>query len=150
MADGIVITAAKRADLADIHRIETESFPEPWRREFFDGELRSEGRYNIVARRGAEVVGYLFSMWVLDEMHVNKIAVTEPERRKGIADDLMNACFRFAQEHEIRSIALEVRKSNRGAQEFYKHLAFAPAYLRPRYYPDGEAAVVMVRDMTAA
>ena len=44
-----------------------------------------------------------------------------------------------------RTISLEVRKSNRSAQEFYRHLDFESSYLRPRYYPDGEAAVVMTR-----
>jgi ribosomal protein S18 acetylase RimI-like enzyme len=40
-----------------------------------------------------------------------------------------------------------VRKSNRGAQEFYKHLDFKSSYMRPKYYPDGESAVVMIREM---
>jgi ribosomal protein S18 acetylase RimI-like enzyme len=47
----------------------------------------------------------------------------------------------------VRTISLEVRKSNRGAQEFYRHLDFASSHLRPRYYPDGEAAVVMTREV---
>jgi ribosomal protein S18 acetylase RimI-like enzyme len=36
-----------------------------------------------------------------------------------------------------------VRQSNRGAQEFYRGLGFRSSYVRARYYPDGEAAVVM-------
>jgi len=32
---------------------------------------------------------------------------------------------------------------NEGAQAFYRTLDFADAFIRPRYYPDGEAAVVM-------
>ena len=34
-----------------------------------------------------------------------------------------------------------------GAQDFYASLAFKPAYVRPRYYPDGESAVVMLREL---
>jgi ribosomal-protein-alanine N-acetyltransferase len=147
MHDVIEIAAATRADVDAIHRIESDSFPAPWRREFFLGELAAEGRFNVVARRDGVVVGYLFAMWILDEMHVNKIAVAREERRQGIADALMDRCFAFARKRGVRTISLEVRKSNRGAQEFYRHLDFASSYLRPRYYPDGEAAVVMTREV---
>lgn len=147
MRDLLVIEAPARADVDAIHRIEEASFPAPWRREFFISELTAEGRYNLVAKRDGVVVGYLFAMWIFDEMHVNKIAVAESERRQGIADALMARCFDFAREHEVASISLEVRLSNTSAQEFYKHLDFKASYLRPRYYPDGESAVVMVREL---
>ena len=146
MRDGaLVIEAAKRADVDAVHRIEEESFPAPWRREFFLSELTADGRYNIVAKLDGIVVGYLFAMWIFDEMHVNKIAVDSGARRRGIADALMARCFEFARERGVESISLEVRKSNEGAQEFYRHLEFEATFLRPRYYPDGEAAVVMTR-----
>lgn len=141
----LVIEAARRADVDAVHRIEEASFPAPWRREFFISELRADGRFNIVAKRGGTVVGYLFAMWIFDEMHVNKIAVDQRLRRHGIADALMARCFAFAREHGVETISLEVRKSNEGAQEFYRHLDFESTYLRPRYYPDGEAAVVMTK-----
>jgi predicted N-acetyltransferase YhbS len=70
MADALSIEAAKRADVDAIHRIEEAAFPAPWRREFFLSELTAEGRFNLVAKRGGIVVGYLFAMWIFDEMHV--------------------------------------------------------------------------------
>lgn len=147
MPERIVIEHATRADLDAVHRIEQASFPAPWRREFFESELTGEARFAIVARRNGVVVGYLFAMWIFDELHVNKIAVDAAERRKGIADALMEECFTFAREHGVKEISLEVRQSNSGAKEFYRHLEFESAYVRPRYYPDGEAAVVMVREV---
>ena len=148
MRDLLVIEVPTRADVDAIHHIEEASFPAPWRREFFISEMNADGRYNLVAKKeGVVVVGYLFAMWIFDEMHVNKIAVAEGERRQGIADALMERCFTFAREHEVESISLEVRMSNTSAQDFYKHLEFKSSYLRPRYYPDGESAVVMVREM---
>ena len=149
MDEGIQIAPATRADVAAIHRIEAESFPAPWRVEFFLSELAADGRFNIVARRKGVVVGYLFSMWILDELHVNKIAVVEHERRHGIANALMAHCFEFARRHAVRTISLEVRRSNRSAQEFYRQLHFASSYIRPRYYPDGESAVVMTREVAS-
>lgn len=149
MPEEIVIEPATSADIAAVHRIEEESFPVPWRREFFADEIGASGRLNLVARRGGTVIGYLFAMWIFDEMHVNKIAVAPEERRRGVADALMAHCFRFAAANDIRSISLEVRQSNDGAQAFYRMLDFQATFVRPRYYPDGEAAVVMVREMKA-
>lgn len=147
MPDELVIETATRTDLEAIHAIECASFPTPWRREFFEGEIEADGRFNIVAKKNGAVIGYLFAMWIFDEMHVNKIAVVAPERRRGIADALMDRCFAFAREAEVETISLEVRRSNSGAQDFYEHLGFKASYVRPRYYPDGEAAVVMVREL---
>ena len=143
--DDVRITSARKRDIDSIHELEVASFPSPWRREFFESEMRATGRLNLVARRGEEIIGYLFAMWFFDEMHVNKIAVVEHERRRGIAKLLMDHCFRFAAMHHIKSISLEVRESNTGAIDFYRTLDFVSAYVRPRYYPDGESAVVMMR-----
>ena len=144
----IEIGEAEWRDIEAIHRLEEQCFPSPWRRDFFESEMRGDSRFRLVARRDGAVIGYLFAMWFFDEMHVNKIAVAESERRKGIADALMDRCLAFARENGVTTISLEVRKSNRGAQEFYEHLEFEPMYVRPRYYPDGEAAVVMVRQLS--
>lgn len=139
------INIARKRDIDAIHRLEVSAFPAPWRREFFESELRASGRLNLVAKRGDRLIGYLFAMWFFDEMHINKIAVEKDERRRGVAGVLMEHCFKFAVLNRVRSISLEVRESNRGAQDFYARLQFIPSYVRPRYYPDGEAAVVMMR-----
>lgn len=146
MAD-VEIAAATEEDIDGVHRLEVEAFPSPWRREFFASELTASGRFNLVARRGGKVIGYVFAMWFFDEMHVNKIAVTGSERRHGLAAELMDRCIAFAKVHRIKSVSLEVRKSNKGAQEFYRHLEFHATYVRQRYYPDGEAAVVMTKSL---
>src|SRR5260370_4798392 len=143
----IEIGEAEMSDLDAIHLLEVSCFPSPWRRDFFESELRGDSRFHLVARRGGSLIGYLFAMWFFDEMHVNKIAVAESERRKGIADALMDRCLEFARANGVTTISLEVRQSNRGAQAFYEHLDFEATYVRPRYYPDGDAAVVMVRQL---
>ena len=145
--DELQIRAAASSDVAAIHRLEEAAFPAPWRREFFESELHAEGRLSLVATRRGHLVGYVFGMWFLDEMHINKIAVIEEERRRGVAAQMMDRCFQFARTNGVKMMSLEVRKSNAGAQQFYKRLQFRAAYVRPKYYPDGEAAVVMTRSV---
>lgn len=134
-------------DVREIVALETAAFPVPWRREFFESELAADGRFLRLAREEGRLVGYVFAMWFLDEMHINKIAVASSHRRRGIAAALMDHCFAFARKHDVQTISLEVRETNEGAQEFYRSLGFARAYVRPRYYPDGEGAVVMMRKL---
>ncbi len=142
------VAPAVRDDLDAIEQLESLAFEAPWKREFFESELATEGRYATVAREAHDiVVGYLFAMYFDDEMHINKIAVDEARRRKGIALALMAKCFEFAASRDIRVISLEVRQSNLAAQRFYERLEFNSLYIRPRYYPDGESAVVMVREL---
>lgn len=138
------IFPATEADLDSITVLEAEAFPAPWRREFFAGELGAPGRYGRVARSdGGLLVGFIFAMYLFDEMHVNKIAVAEAYRRRGIARQLMDDCIEFAKSQDVKWISLEVRQTNVGAQRFYETLNFKPVYLRRRYYPDGESAIVM-------
>jgi ribosomal protein S18 acetylase RimI-like enzyme len=56
----------------------------------------------------------------------------------------MNDCIAFGKEQGVRTLSLEVRASNEGAQAFYRKLNFVAVYRRPNYYPDGEDAVVMM------
>lgn len=147
MIAGLTIERATAADVRAIHALEQRCFPAPWRREFFESEIINDGRFNLVARLDDSIAGYLFAMWFEDEMHINKIAVEEAMRRQGVALALMQRCTAFAIEHGVTSMSLEVRRSNDEAQQFYTFLGFEAEYIRKAYYPDGEAAVVMVKEV---
>jgi ribosomal-protein-alanine N-acetyltransferase len=60
---------------------------------------------------------------------------------------MMQRCLGFAAERGVTSMWLEVRSSNDEAQQFYAFLGFEPEYIRNGYYPDGEAAVVMMKEV---
>src|SRR5712692_7088982 len=74
-------------DLDEIARIEAESFPVPWKREFFASELSEPHRYVRVLGRddGGEprIGGYLFAVSLYEEFHVNKIATDLRLRHRG-------------------------------------------------------------------
>jgi [ribosomal protein S18]-alanine N-acetyltransferase len=143
--EAVEIRSARDKDLDAIHRLERACFPVPWRREFFESELHQNGRISLVAIVDQKLAAYVFAMVIVDEMHINKIAVAEPVRRRGIALALMNICLAEARKRSVTLLSLEVRQSNVAAQDFYRSLEFEPSYVRPRYYPDGESAVVMTR-----
>ena len=74
--------------------------------------------------------------------HIISMAVRPERRRMGIGT-------RLVQEAKVhcggKSLRLEVRVSNVGAQEFYLALGFEPKGKRKGYYQDGEDALIMER-----
>lgn len=135
-------------DLDEVARIESESFPIPWKREFFASELVEPHRYIRVLARddgGApRIGGYLFAVALYEEFHINKIATDLRLRKQGHGRALLEDALARARSAGSTAITLEVRVSNSAAREFYKSYAFTEAYRRRAYYQDGEDALVLV------
>ena len=137
------------ADVDDVAEIEKQSFPIPWSRAAFVDELTRNARalYIVVRDESETTVGY-GGMWlVCDEAHVTNIAVRSDRRRRGVGTAVMIGLMGLAQSKGANRMTLEVRVSNRPAQELYSRLGFRPAGVRPRYYMDNrEDALIMWLD----
>jgi [ribosomal protein S18]-alanine N-acetyltransferase len=140
-------------DLDEIARIESESFPVPWKREFFATELAEPHRYVRVLGRddGGEprVGGYLFAVSLYEEFHVNKIATDLRLRHQGYGRALLEDALARARSMGATAVTLEVRVSNEAARQFYRSYGFTEAYRRRSYYQDGEDALVLVLALQA-
>lgn len=68
-------------------------------------------------------------------------------RRRGVGKKLLKKLETEAKERGARVILLEVRVSNAPAMTMYLKEGFKGIYVRPRYYPDGEDAVVMQKEL---
>ena len=95
------IRPAETGDLDEIARIEHESFRIPWKREFFESELREPYRFTrvIAGEQGVvpRVAGYLFAVSLYEEFHINKIATDPRVRHRGLGrklleDAMVRAC----------------------------------------------------------
>jgi [ribosomal protein S18]-alanine N-acetyltransferase len=104
-------------DLNAIERIERESYPTPWSRSMFAGELAKPSSLSLGAfdRETAELVGYLVISRYVDAWHVMNVAVTSAYRRRGVATALLERLFELTSSDERRGYTLEVRVSNVGA-----------------------------------
>lgn len=146
------LTPACIDDIENILSVETESFVQPWRRQALLDELTHPDAFQCVARqalpaKGQEVVvGYIMVRFLLDEMHLMKLAVAPRWRRRGIATDLLVAAQQEASRRDATVILLEVRPSNEAAVLFYHAAGFQIIGRRPNYYPQtGEDALVMLK-----
>jgi [ribosomal protein S18]-alanine N-acetyltransferase len=124
--------------------IEEASAPHPWTRGIFTDELaHADTRTYRVALISDEVVGFAGVLNQVGEAHITNVAVNPVFRRQGIARALMVELMKLAIERGASAATLEVRASNVGAQRMYHRFGFVPAGVRPRYYRDGEDAVIM-------
>jgi [ribosomal protein S18]-alanine N-acetyltransferase len=140
-------------DLNEIERIERASYPTPWSRSMFAGELAKPSSLSLGAFDAAtgRLLGYLVISRYVDAWHVMNVAVAPGERRRGIATTLLEHLFEVTSTDERRGYTLEVRVSNVGAIKLYERLGFVARGVRRGYYTDNrEDAVIMWRDPVAS
>ena len=134
-------------DLSAIETIERGSYPTPWSRSMFAGELAKPSSICLGAFRDERLVGYLIVSRYVDAWHVMNVAVAPAARRSGVATALIGELFALTVDDHRRGYTLEVRVSNVGAIELYERLGFETRGVRRGYYTDNrEDALIMWRD----
>jgi len=121
-------------------------------RNLLDVDLARDDRRCLVAREvdGHLVVGFAVGLRQLDEVHVLDIAVAAAMRRRGIGHRLLTELIRQERADGADGVTLEVRRSNVAAIALYRRLGFTVEGERPRYYPDGEDALLLWQRAPAA
>ena len=138
-------------DLGEIEDIEHRSYPTPWSRSMFAGELAKPssiclGAFEAEGEDGA-LVGYLIVSRYVDAWHVMNVAVDPAVRRQGVARALLEHLFAETEDDASRGYTLEVRVSNEKAISLYERLGFRSRGLRRGYYTDNrEDALIMWKD----
>jgi len=141
-------------DLSEIEEIERRSYPTPWSRSMFAGELAKPssiclGAFEADAEDGA-LVGYLIVSRYVDAWHVMNVAVDPDHRGRGVATMLLERLFDLTVDDERRGYTLEVRVTNRKAIQLYERLGFSSRGVRRGYYTDNrEDALIMWKDPVA-
>lgn len=170
-ADPLYVRRANQSDLLSVSRIERAVFSQPWTFSVFERFLGEEGflvavrpepaepeqsrtnRKNPdrVGDDGAEVLGYVVAdvtpNFGRDIGHVKDLAVRPDEQGAGVGRRLLGRALVSLLLQEATVAKLEVRPSNQAAVSLYRSEGFEPAQRVPRYYADGEDALVMLLDL---
>jgi len=136
-------------DLREIEAIERRSYPTPWSRSMFAGEIAKPSSICLGAydAETGELVGYLIISRYVDAWHVMNVAVAPEHRRRGIATALLDRLFELTAEDGRRGYTLEVRVSNTQAIALYERRGFRGRGIRRGYYTDNrEDALIMWKD----
>ncbi|WP_435334893.1 ribosomal protein S18-alanine N-acetyltransferase [Haloarchaeobius sp. TZWWS8] len=143
------IRKAEQADLLAVYRIEQTSFPQPWPFEAFQGFLGEPGF--LVATEGQKVTGYVVADCIPNHGrglgHIKDLAVHPDRRGQGIGRRLLARAIAALSAQNAASVKLEVRASNDTAKSLYQNFGFETLRTIPRYYDDGENALVMVKSL---
>jgi ribosomal-protein-alanine N-acetyltransferase len=146
MSDCFIRPLSSEADLDDILRIESISFTNPWTREMYLSELehRDVSFFYIARDAVGEAIGYCSCWLVLDEIHINNLAVLPEHRRSGVASALIEHVLTEGGARGAHRATLEVRRSNEAARKLYEKFGFSVTAVRRGYYtrPDEDALIL--------
>jgi ribosomal-protein-alanine N-acetyltransferase len=146
----VVLQPMRWWDVDGVMDLERDLFgDECWTVAMFWSELAEpESRYYLVARDGAEIVGYAGLCAYPEESFVQTIAVKRDRQHQGIGTVLLTALIDEARKRGEPMVGLEVRSDNRVAQRMYEGFGFEQVGIRKGYYqPSDTDAVLMVLNL---
>lgn len=139
------------ADLDAVAALEAESFANPWTRDMLARELRHSdvARVYVLRRPDASVVAFCACWVIVDELHINTIAVDPAHRRLGLATRLLHVVLADVASQGVVRATLEVRRSNEAACRLYQRLGFTIEAVRANYYvrPEEDALILWRRNL---
>ena len=96
-----------------VYQIEQESFKNPWDQfQFLTYSMESDKSMSYIYCKESKIVGYLMGKIVLDEVHLDNIAVRQNYRNNNIAKEMINHLIYNSKKLNKNKICLEVNSSN--------------------------------------
>ncbi|MBM4372354.1 MAG: ribosomal protein S18-alanine N-acetyltransferase [Deltaproteobacteria bacterium] len=141
------VRSLEAGDLDRVMEIEARSFTDPWTRAMIVSELGNGLSRMFVAEEDGRLQGFVIAWMVADEVHVLDLAVDPEARGLGLGRALTDAALDAGRREGAVCAVLEVRPSNHGARRLYEGMGFRVVGRRPRYYRNGEDALVMMADL---
>ena len=94
--------------------------------------------------RSQYIIGFSGIWMMAGEAHITNIAVREQYQRQGIGELLLVSTIDLSREQQAEMMTLEVRESNKIAQNLYSKYGFKQTGIRRGYYLDNrEDAIIM-------
>ncbi|HEY1740012.1 MAG TPA: ribosomal protein S18-alanine N-acetyltransferase [Acidimicrobiia bacterium] len=147
----VVVSPMRKRNLRAVLAIEEQVNPKPWTLPLFQSELalRETRAYYVAHTSLRQVIGFGGLMLSLDDGHITTLGVDPAYQRRHVATRLMLVLAQTAIERGASALTLEVRLSNRPAQELYRRFGFAPVGVRKAYYqqPDEDALIMWAHDV---
>ncbi len=144
------IVKMDKSHIDGIVKLEETCFASPWTREGIEEELSNSQAHFLAAESGG-VLGYIGVQEIAGEAYITNIAVLPGYRRRGIAEALLNAAARGAEERGCEFITLEVRVSNSPATALYEKCGFVKAGTRKSFYTNpAEDALIYTKNLRGA
>ena len=150
----VSITRMTEHDLLEIVEIEETCGLSPWGWDSYHRELNSGANAIMlvatiehskrVLAEGKRTAGFIVARVIVNELHINNIAVRPAFQQMGIGAQLLNAALAEGISQGSVMSFLEVRASNSAAQNLYERCGFRIVGRRNDYYREPlEDALIM-------
>ena len=130
------------ADAAALGRLAVHGRSAGWDEGAFEREIARSAARVWLGKRAEVIVGAVVASEAAGQIELLWLAVHPAARRQGLARQLVGAVLGWAAERDAE-VQLEVRASNAAALALYHGEGFVVVGRRPRYYADGEDAVLL-------
>lgn len=146
----------------DVRPLTITHLDECWRldqRCFVDGEAygRETFEYLLTAPEAISyraltsegvMVGFIVGLVEPDHTgHITTVGVAPEHRRRRIAHRLMEKIEDGFRRRNVRTVRLEVRSINPGAQQLYRSIGYIVTQRLPRYYSNGGDGLLMIKSL---
>ena len=127
-----------RRDMAEVLRIEQNSFQSPWSDEDFLCCLRQRNCIGMVAEHDHRILGFMIYELHKSRLHILNFAVASDARRHSVGAQMVLRLIDKLSQQRRSEILLEVRESNLDAQLFFKKQGFKAVCVLRRHFDDTE------------
>jgi ribosomal-protein-alanine N-acetyltransferase len=136
---------ANEDDLAEIVKIEQQSYPFPWSVDAFRNELlKPFSNVRVFRDDSSRVFAYVVYWMLFDECHILNVTVAPALRGQSWGKHLVQSVLAQARLNQAKRAFLEVRVDNAAAIGLYQKLGFFIDHEKANFYDDGTSAYFMI------
>lgn len=132
-------------DAPALAKLHADALQEAWSEASFREMLAQTGAGGWKLMVDNSLAAFLLLRQTTDEAEILTLITASAYRRQGLARGLLEQSLQQLAEKGCARVYLELRTGNRIARSLYESCGFTLTGQRPRYYPDGEDALVMRR-----
>ena len=136
-SERIYILEMTKLDLENIQS-NYSKFPNIWDYNTLEEDYKN-AKY-LVAKQNDEIVGFLGTKTIFNELEIMNIVTRQDKQNKGIASSLLSYVIR---KNIVDKINLEVNEHNINAIKLYRKFGFQDVGIRKNYYNGTDDAIMM-------
>lgn len=130
-------------DIKVISKNFNTEFDEFWSIDTLKNDFNNPNTAYFIAKLNDEIVGFVGTLKIVDELNIMNIATKVDKRSLGIATKLLSYVIEYSKSIGCKSITLEVNENNIPAIHLYEKFNFKRIGLRKKYYNNTDNAILM-------
>jgi len=121
-------------EIDSVVSIEKDSSEHPWTKKQLSESIANSNNLNYILVLESKIIGYIITMPSIDSADILNVVIHKDFKRKGFGSSLIVEISKALSQKKIKTIFIEVRKSNLSAISFYLSLGFKEISIRKNYY----------------